>query len=122
MNLKEAKHIVYRMNEFARSHIGYEPNVVFETPPMIHYEKPARGRLHITGTLFSIRCKTSNDDDIQSAMDCYVQLLQELESMIFDMATSYYGCQNVNITQVFDPLSDIGSDGNCYVRIKYSID
>lgn len=122
MNLKEAKHIVDRMNEFVRSHIGYEPNVVLETPSMIRYENSMNGRLRITGTLFSIKCNSSSDDDIESAMTRYICQLQSLESIIFDMSTSYYGCQNVDITQVFDPLSDIGSDGNCYVRIKYSID
>lgn len=72
--------------------------------------------------LFSIKCNSSSDDDIQSAMNCYIDFLQVLESTIFGIATSYYKCRNVDITQVFDPLNDINSDGSCYVRVKYSID
>lgn len=122
MNFKEAKHIVYRMDELVRTHIcvGDEPNVVYETPPLIRYESAVRGKLHITGILFSIRCNSSSDDDIESAMNRYGFRLQSMESIIFDMATSQYGCRNVDITQVFDP-NDIDSDGNCYVRIRYSI-
>ena len=119
--ISNAKHIVWRMIECIKPHIADRPNIILENEPNLCFENKVRDRLYITGTLFRIKCKSSSDYDIGLAMSDYLCFLQDLESEIFQVATSYYGYRNVNISEVFDPSRDKDSEGNCYVRVRYSI-